>query len=128
MNEIKISEYEDLIDLDENSEMQLKALASEGDSDAMYVLGIAYYDGDLPPRNTIKAVEYLKLAAENGHIKARHDLACFYYYGYGLPETPIDLQKSIALFQLNAKENYMPSLTFLSSIYSNHKSVEPVKK
>jgi TPR repeat protein len=116
MNEIKIFEYEDLIDLDQNAESKIKALASEGDSDAMYVLGIAYYDGDLFPRNAIKAIEYLQLAAEHGHVKARHDLACFYYYGYGLPERHIDLKKSIELFQLNAKENYKPSLEFLGSI------------
>lgn len=118
MSENRIEFYEDFIYSEgPSAESKLISLADSGDVDAMYVLGIALYDGDLPPRRTQRAMEYLSQAAAVGHIKATHDLACFHYYGYNLPESFRDLQRAIELFKIGAEKGYIPSLLFLSALY-----------
>ncbi|MBU2707197.1 sel1 repeat family protein [Zooshikella marina] len=124
MNLDRIEKYEDIIELDDSAGSKLVDLAEVGDSDALYVLGIAYYDGDLPPRRTDEGVKLLKKASDLGHIKARHDLACFHYYGFNLPVEFQSYEKAVELFELNINENYVPSLVFLSSMYQKGEGVE----
>ena len=124
MNLSNIEKYEDLIDSSPRAEVSLIELASRNDSDAAYVLGIAYYDGDISPQSSENAIKFLTIASNLGHLKAKHDLACFYYYAYCFPQGFQDFEKAVSLLEENANENYVPSLTFLSSMYKNGEGVE----
>ena len=124
MNLSNIEKYEDLIDASPNAEVSLIELALKNDSDAAYVLGIAYHDADITPGSSENAIKFLTIASNLGHLKAKHDLACFYYYAYGFPQGFQDLGHAARLFEENAKENYVPSLIFLSSMYKNGEGVE----
>jgi len=55
-------------------ELLLKA-GELGFAKGYYGLGNSYYNGDGVVRDVEKAKYYFELAAMNGHIKARHNLA-----------------------------------------------------
>ncbi len=117
-------ELEDLLfESPEQAIAVLNELARQGSADAMFVLGMAYYDGDGVKRDTLKCADLLARAAALGHIKANHDLGCFYYYGYGFPEGFRNWQKSAELLARTAQQGYTPSMTFLGSMYENGEGV-----
>lgn len=102
----------------------LIALASQGDLDAIYVLGMAHYDGDDGVElDRVRCIEMLEQAAQRGHIKAAHDLGCFRFYGYGFPEDFQDFRAAAELLEKSADAGYPPSLTFLGSMYENGEGV-----
>ena len=103
----------------------MTALASHGDLDAMYVLGMAHYDGDDGVEfDRDQCVNLLERAAGQGHVKAAHDLGCFRYFGYGFPAEFRDLAKAAELLATSAAAGYSPSMTFLGSMYENGEGVE----
>ncbi len=121
----KIYEYEDLIEDDHvQAETKLLALADKGDSDAMYVLGIAYYDADIPKRTPMQGMQYLEQASNLGHARATHDLGCFHYYGYRLPEDFRNLQRAAELLKVSASQGFAPSMIFLGGMYKDGEGVE----
>ena len=100
-------------------------LAKLGDLDAIYVVGMAHYDGDEGVEfNREKCISMLQRAADQGHIEATHHLGCFRYYGYGFPDDFRDLNRAAALLKISAAKGYPPSLTFLGSMYENGEGVE----
>ena len=119
-----IVKYENLVDRDPlAAEKELSKLAAAGDADAMYVLGIAYYDADIPGKDVLEAVSYLEQAMELGHIEATHHLGCLRYYGYGLPEGFVDHETAASFLNKSAKQGFTPSITFLASMYENGEGV-----
>lgn len=101
----------------------LTRLVGEGNADAMFVLGMAYYDGDGVERDALRCADLLAHAAALGHVGAIHDLGCFYYYGYGFPEGFRDWEKSAALLAQGVERCYTPSMTFLGSMYEHGEGV-----
>ena len=121
----KIFAYELLIQRDDvQAESKLIKLAEEGDADAMYVLGIAYYDVDIPGKTPMQGMQYLEQASKLGHVKATHDLGCFHYYGYRLPEDFRDFERAAELLEYSASQGFTPSMTFLGSMYKGGEGVE----
>ena len=55
--------------------------AALGLPQALYKLGIWHQNGTGVPRNTAKALEYLSLAADGGHVFAANDLGVIYANG-----------------------------------------------
>ena len=54
---------------------KLQAQAEAGDPASQYALGVAYGNGDGVPQNLGLALKWLRLAARNGHAKAKEDLS-----------------------------------------------------
>lgn len=124
MKDYTQDELEDLLfESPEQAIAVLEELVRHGNADAMFVMGTAYYDGDGVKRDRVRCVELLTRAAALGHIKANHDLGCFYYYGYGFPEGFRNWQKSAELLAKTAQQDYTPSMTFLGSMYENGEGV-----
>jgi TPR repeat protein len=119
-----IDELEDLLTDDPvAAHTKLEALVAEGDSDAMYVLAMALYDGDGVKEDRPKCLELLGRAAAAGHLKATHDLGCFHYCGYGFPPEVQSLPRAAALLQKSASGGYPASMTFLGSMYEHGEGV-----
>src|SRR5688572_25342042 len=117
-------ELEDLLSDDPvAAHTKLEALVAKGDSDAMYVLAMALYDGDGVQEDRPRCLELLGRAAATGHLKATHDLGCFHYYGYGFAPDVQSLSRAAALLEQSASAGYPPSMTFLGSMYENGEGV-----
>lgn len=101
----------------------LEELARQGNADALYVLGMAYYDGDGVKPDALKCADLLAQAMALGHVKASHDLGCFHYYGYGFPEGFRNLEKSAELLARTVQQGYIPSMTFLGNMYERGEGV-----
>jgi localization factor PodJL len=78
---------------------KLDTLVAEGNSDAMYVLAIALYDGDGVQEDRPRCLNLLERAAAAGHVKATHDLGCFHYYGYGFAPEVQSLSRAATLLE-----------------------------
>ncbi|MDD5762714.1 MAG: tetratricopeptide repeat protein [bacterium] len=63
----------------------LKKKAENGDPEAQYMLGNAYYDGCMLKRNNSEAVKWYRRAAEQGDPDAPIMLAISYENGFGVP-------------------------------------------
>lgn len=61
--------------------------------DATYRLGMSYYAARALPMNFVKAVEYLRQAAEKGHREAAIKLAECYEWGVGVPADATEAAK-----------------------------------
>lgn len=104
---------------------QLVDMVFQGDLDAMYVLGMAYYDGDEGVHcDTEQCIDLLQRAADGGHVEASHDLGCFRFYGYGFPAEFQDLRQAAVLLEFSSKAGHTPSMTFLGSMFENGEGVE----
>jgi uncharacterized protein len=57
-------------------------------TESQYALGKLYEQGELLPRDLMKALEWYKLAAEQGHIDAQLELVAGYMLGRGTIKSP----------------------------------------
>ena len=60
--------------------------AQQGDTDAQFLLGIMYDEGDDVPEDKAQAVYWYTKAAEMGDETAQYNLALMYFYGEGVNE------------------------------------------
>ena len=62
---------------DMDKAIQLFAEAAElGSIEALFFLGVAYYNGEGVDKDEAKGAEYYKKAAMQGHAESRHNLGC----------------------------------------------------
>ncbi len=66
-------------------QQELRRAAAQGDADAQYKLGIAYYHGEGVPEDEVEAVKWYRKAAEQGHAEAQYRLGLAYVDGEGVP-------------------------------------------
>ena len=104
--------------------LELMNLVESGDLDSLYVLALAYYDGDYVEQDRVKCVELLEQAVAKGHEKSIHDLGCFYYYGYGFPTEFRSPKKAEKLLLVSAQKGYSPSMIFLGRMYMHGDGVK----
>lgn len=70
--------------LDDDSQPTLRVRAYKGDPEAQYQLGMIYLKGVGTDSNPKFAVEWLRMAATQGHLAAQLALADCYTYGWGV--------------------------------------------
>lgn len=61
------------------NESDLINAATKGNREAQFRLGRMYRDGDSFEKNTTKAIKWLTLASDNGHERAKYELAEILY-------------------------------------------------
>jgi TPR repeat protein len=64
--------------------------ADQGNANALYLLGAAYFDGKGVPQNYSEAVRWWKKAADQGDASAQHTLGIAYDEGLGVPQDHAD--------------------------------------
>jgi localization factor PodJL len=67
--------------------------AANGNSAAMYNLGMAYYEGNGGPKNLVTAAQWMRRAADLGHNDAQYNLAGLYRNGQGVERNPAEAYK-----------------------------------
>lgn len=72
---------------------ELKNQAAQGDLTAQYSLGVRYAQGQGVPRDSTKAVKWLRLAAAQGDSAAQFLLGGMYYRGEGTPSNYVQAYK-----------------------------------
>jgi TPR repeat protein len=65
---------------------RLRAAAANGDSNAMYNLGVSYHDGQGVPRDYAQAVAWYRKAVDLGHVAAMNNLGFMHRNGQGMPQ------------------------------------------
>lgn len=83
----------------------LRKAADQGHEDALCLLGLCYYDGDMGfRRNYAQAAKYLAPAANKGYVEAQFALADLYFNGEGVKR---NLPQAFKLY-LSAASQGMP--------------------
>ena len=96
----KLGEYESLgTSVDENSFEYVKSEAESGDVDAMYKLGLMYYNGHRVSQDFAEAKSWYEKAVEYGNGYALYNLGFMYYDGIGVEK---DKTKAIQLIKQSA--------------------------
>jgi hypothetical protein len=80
----------------------LYVIATAGDSDAQYKLGVMYERGDGVEDNCVAAARWYKLSAEQGHATAQFNLALLYKSGIGVTQD-LDMAKRLMTQAANAR-------------------------
>ena len=71
--------------------------ADQGDADAQYNLGGAYYTGYGVTQDYAEAVKWWRLAADQGNADAQYNLGVAYYSGYGVTQDYAEAHKWLNL-------------------------------
>ena len=93
----------------------LRKLASQGDADAQWQMGVRYHNGEGVPRDDVQAMQWFLRAADQGHVTAQATLGAYYWAGRGVPQ---DLSKAYfwsALALAQGDENSKSRLEGLAS-------------
>jgi len=93
---------------------QVKELAKQGDQDAVFLLGRAYWDGLGLDRDYEKAVDWYRKAAEAGNSEAMNNLGISYRDGKGVPQNN---EKAAEWFSKAAKAGNSWALKELEASY-----------
>ena len=70
--------------------------AANGHSEAQFLLGMMYQDGEGVKQDYVKAIEWFEKAAKNGYVNAQIFLASNYDHGYGVSQ---DYGKAMELYE-----------------------------
>ncbi len=100
--------------LESDQEVQLTALADQGDTRSM--LGLAYMRlNSVDPRYDPKAAaDFLKQAVAGGSAEAQFELAQLYERGIGVPQ---DYDRALELYLASAEQDFADALNDLGFIY-----------
>jgi TPR repeat protein len=74
--------------------------AEEGNPEAQYLLGVAYYQGDGVPQDYTKSFEWIHRSAEEGNVAAQGYLGGLYRSGLG---TPPDIDEALRWYRTAAE-------------------------
>lgn len=101
--------------MNESELNKLKTQAEQGDAEAQFQLGRYYdnIDGTAAERDIVKAVEWYRRAAVQGHAKAQNNLASCYYHGEGVPENLVEALKWFAIAAKGGSEKAKKTIALL---------------
>lgn len=101
------------------------AAAKNGDTDALYRLGIRYTDGDGVAKDMNQAIIYFKQAADSGNVKSQVHLGSLYYKGNGVDK---DINKALPHLKKAADKGDATAQLYLGQIYYNGEGVKKDEK
>lgn len=94
---------------------ELERLATLGDPNMQYLVGLLYDQGELVPFNAITALRWYELAAAQSHPYALHNAAVLHLKGtFGVP---LDSKTGVAYLEKSAKLGYDYALCTLGHVY-----------
>ena len=100
---------------------EFRARAKQGDTDAQWNLGEAYFYGKGVDENPNQALEWLRKAAEQGHACAQVDLGFMYFVGWGVDQ---DQKKAVEWYRKSAEQGNKRGQYRLGLAYSDGHGVE----
>jgi TPR repeat protein len=93
---------------------QYVAGAARGEAEALFQLGVCYYDGKGVPQSNERAVELYTQAAAQGHADAQYNLGTLYRDGQGVPQS---YERAAELWQQAAAKGHALAQTGLGALY-----------
>ena len=94
--------------------------AKQGDTEAQFLLGVAYVNGEGVPRSAGKAARWYRLAAEQGLPEAQTELAIAYEIGLGVPQS---YGEAMHWYRLAAEQGYASAQYYLGAMYDRGRGV-----
>ena len=94
-----------------------EAAAAKGDGEALTRLGRAHFDGDGVAKDSFKAFQYYKQAAEKGVAEAQNAMGFFHHYGGGGAKH--DDAESLRWYRKAADQGYPGAQFNLGMIYKD---------
>lgn len=94
----------------------VKELAEKGDTEAMFLLGDAYYAGLGVERDYTQAVFWLRKAIAKGHPFAMNNLGVMYFDGEGVPK---DHAQALTLYRLAAEKGFTTAISNVGAMYKD---------
>ena len=88
--------------------------AEQGDADAQFDLGLAYYSGQGVPQDDKEAVKWFRKVAEQGNAKAQSNLGVMYDTGQGVPQ---DYKEAVKWYRKAAEQGDAPAQYNLGLMY-----------
>ena len=109
--------------LSKQDELLLKA-GESGSLEAQHQLGAVYATGDWSgPRDTVRAAEWYRRAADRGHPYAQYNLGFMYLRGEGVEASP---NEGLQWLRRSADQGEESAIRLLADIYRNgHYDVSP---
>ena len=101
----------------------LKAVAAKGDRTAQFTLGIYYANGSEGlARDSVEAVKWYRMAADQGHVTAQYYLGRRYASGSGVAK---DIVQAVAWYRKAADQGYAEAQFKLGTYYSDGVDATP---
>ncbi len=97
---------------------ELHPLAKAGDANAQRDIGTLYDRGLGVERNSVEAVKWFRMSAEQGNSWGQHSLGQMYQIGRGVTK---DVDEAMKWFQLSAEQGNIHGQYVLASIYFQRK-------
>jgi hypothetical protein len=93
--------------------------AEQGNRDAQFKLGEAYYDGQGVAQDRQQALRWIRAAAEQGHVEAQYTLGFMYQMGRGVPADP---SQASAWYQKAAAQGHARAASSLKQFQGGAKT------
>ena len=100
--------------------LSLPTLAEQGDAEAQFELGRAYFTGEDVRKDVGEAVRWYRKAAEQGHAAAQHFLGVLYHFGAGVPK---DIGEAARWYRGAAEQGHALAQFGLGTLYANGEGV-----
>ena len=100
---------------------QVLLQAAQGNRDAAYQVGTAYWQGKTVPQDMEQAVHWWTEAAEKGHPIAQFLLGSAYHDGNGIAK---DARKSVQWYRKSARQSYPPAQYYLGQSLFNGEGIK----
>jgi TPR repeat protein len=94
--------------------------AQQGDAEAQFQLGRAYYEGKGVTQDFAQAVAWYEKAAKQGYARTQNSLGYAYYEGKGVAQ---DFAHAVALWEKAAKQGFAQAQSNLGATYHDGKGV-----
>ena len=91
-------------------------LASKGDAEAQYALGLIYADGEGVKQDYIKAKEWYTKSANKGFAEAQYNLGGIYFNGKGVKQ---DYRQAIYWYKKAANQKHAQAQHNVGVMYAN---------
>ena len=95
--------------------------AEGGDDDAMYWIGVAYFNGEGAEQDYTEAANWFYKAARKGHVKAQFELGKCYYSGMGVDQSEYEAAQ---WFQAAAAQGHEDAQEYLYDCNVNEEEYE----
>ena len=94
---------------------EIRKAADQGDADAQFNLGFAYYMGRRAPQDYAVAAKWFQKAADQGHTRAQYNLGVMYEEGSGVV---VNYAEALRFYRLGADQGFAPAQHKLGVMYA----------
>ena len=107
----------------ENDFAWWKALAEQGDAEALYHVGVFYGTGDVVHQDYKTSADYFEQADQKGYFDATFQLGVYHQFGFGVTK---DIRKALSYYERAAANGHAEAAAWAGQIYE--RGIDGVKE